>query len=86
MRTTFFTPFDRADIQSLITSMDYSVGGFEQVEDDDRAVSKRSCSIAFRGGLVGVDVMCSAEGFVKLVSWARVGVAEQEGRSQVLGA
>ena len=31
-------------------------------------------------------VMYPAEGFVKLVSWARVGVAEQEGRSQVLRA
>ena len=30
-------------------------GGFQQVEDDDRAVSKRSRSVAFQGGLVGVD-------------------------------
>ena len=43
-------------------------GRFQHVEDDDRAVSKRSRSVAFQGGLVGVDVMYPAKGTVKLVS------------------
>ena len=45
LRTTFITPFDRADIQSLITSMDDSVDQCKQTAKAIMLISLRPCSV-----------------------------------------
>jgi hypothetical protein len=62
LRTTFITPFDRADIQSLITSMDNSV---DQIQQTAKAI------MLFEMNTFDAEMQAMAEAIVKCAELAQ---------------